>query len=111
MTEISAEERKKARDAIEAARQKLHALCQGERFRMSVPVQPDDTDEVIGRGLDAGRDALVALEAVEARVEDVYKSCLPAAGDDPDTFEKWESRRDYIRSKLGQLLLDLRPSG
>lgn len=37
-----------ADEVIEAATVKLKALCQGERWRMSVPVQDDDSDIALG---------------------------------------------------------------
>lgn len=39
-----------------------------------------------------------------AGVKNAYKSCLPPAGDNDDTPEKWQSRRDNIRFRLGRLM-------
>jgi hypothetical protein len=47
---------------IEKAWDELNALCQGKKFRMCIPVQPDDTDRVIGEGLRAGMDALEEIK-------------------------------------------------
>lgn len=49
------------------------------------------------------------LAAMFVIIEGAYKDCLPAAGDDLDTVGKWESRRDFIRFKLRQLLDEKTP--
>ena len=46
-----------ARRRHDAAREELSRLCHGGRFRMSIPVQPDDSDVILG-------DALQALKAL-----------------------------------------------
>ena len=46
-----------ARRRYDAASAELQRLCEGKRFRMSIPAQPDDSDVVLG-------DALQALKAL-----------------------------------------------
>jgi len=46
-----------ARRRHDAAREELSRLCRGGRFRMSIPVQPDDSDVILW-------DALQALKAL-----------------------------------------------
>jgi len=46
-----------ARRRYDAASAELQRLCEGKRFRMSIPVQPDDSDVILG-------DALQALKAL-----------------------------------------------
>lgn len=46
-----------ARRRYDAANAELQRLCEGKRFRMSIPVQPDDSDVVLW-------DALQALKAL-----------------------------------------------
>jgi hypothetical protein len=46
---------------IVAAQNELSALCEGKRFRMSIPVEDTDSDMVIG---DALRHALAFVRAV-----------------------------------------------
>lgn len=45
---------------IEAAQAELSALCHGKRFRMSIPVEAEDSDMVIG---DALRHSLAFVRA------------------------------------------------
>jgi hypothetical protein len=50
---------------VVAAQQEVYALCEGKhRWTMTVPVQPTDSDEVIG-------DALDGIERLVAVVEEV----------------------------------------
>lgn len=46
-----------ARRRHDAAREELSRLCHGGRFRMTIPVQPDDSDVILW-------DALQALKAL-----------------------------------------------
>jgi len=46
-----------ARRRHDAASAELQRLCEGKRFRMSIPAQPDDSDVILG-------DALQALKAL-----------------------------------------------
>ena len=46
-----------ARRRHDAASAELRRLCEGKRFRMSIPAQPDDSDVILG-------DALQALKAL-----------------------------------------------
>lgn len=41
---------------LQDAHDELSRLCKGKQFRMSIPVQHDDSDIVIGDGLRAGRE-------------------------------------------------------
>lgn len=49
---------------LDDAQKELSALCHGKRFRMTVPVQDDDSDMVIG---DALRHAEAFVKAVQQR--------------------------------------------
>jgi hypothetical protein len=46
--------------AIEKAEAKLDALCNGQRWRMSIPVRQDDPDIVIGQALMQAKAALLS---------------------------------------------------
>jgi hypothetical protein len=48
---------------IDAAQEELSALCKGKKFRMTIPVEHDDSDMVIG---DALRHAQAFVRAVKA---------------------------------------------
>ncbi len=54
---------------IEAAQKELSALCHGKRFMMSIPMQQDDPDIVIGAGLRVGKGALDSLDAERKRAD------------------------------------------
>ena len=51
-----------ARRRHDAASAELQRLCEGKRFRMSIPAQPDDSDVILG-------DALQALKALMAELD------------------------------------------
>lgn len=55
-----------AREA--AASEKLNALCNGERFRMSIPVSPTDADSVIGNALSDLRLAIAMVRERDAEI-------------------------------------------
>lgn len=54
---------------IEKAQDELAVLCKGKTFRMCIPVQPDDSDILIGVGLRAGLEAIEELKKAEAKIE------------------------------------------
>lgn len=58
---MSALDRPKIEDAervIKAAEEMLNALCHGKRFEMTIPVQENDADIVIGNALYIARELL-----------------------------------------------------
>jgi hypothetical protein len=58
---------------LRAARKELGEVCQSPRqfFRMTIPVQPDDTDMTIGAAFYDARASLDELEALRAKWESV----------------------------------------
>jgi hypothetical protein len=71
---------------IEKAHDELSKLCKGKQIRMCIPVQPDDTDMVIGDGLRAGREALKEIE--QLRAENVrLRDALKPFADIGDSFD------------------------
>ena len=79
---------------IERAFQMVSSLCLGrKRWVMSIPPQPDeDPDFVIGDGLIAGRDALKALAASEARVKKLEEALKETVDTLADMHEGDECR-------------------
>ena len=51
---------------LEAAQQEVFALCKGKQWRMTIPVQADDSDRCIMAALGDIRDLLALAEAVKA---------------------------------------------
>lgn len=82
--------------AIKARNEKAHhevsALCHGKRFRMCIPVQPDDSDIVLSEAL---RDSERMIEALELAYA---KGVLPiiVALRDTNMEELTIAVRDYI---------------
>jgi hypothetical protein len=58
---------------ISAAFEKIYALCRGEQWRMSVPVQDTDTDIVIMRGFDQALDEIARLQKRNDTLEAIVK--------------------------------------
>jgi hypothetical protein len=80
---------------IEAAHKELSALCHGKQFRMCIPVQPDDTDRVIGEGLRAG---MKALDEIERLLEDKHQRYL--------VFEKQRAKIGQLETRIAELEAD-----
>lgn len=63
-----------AEASIEAAEQEVFRLCRGPNraggrsFRMTIPVEPTDSDIVLINGLQAGREAVDALYGLRAAI-------------------------------------------
>lgn len=69
MTEISAEELGKMKERATAAQVELGRTCADNfTMRVHIPVQPDDTDEVIGLALSDGNRLIAAYEALQANL-------------------------------------------
>lgn len=56
-----------------AALEKIYALCRGEQWRMSVPVQEADSDITIIRGFDQALDEIARLQARNSQLEAIVK--------------------------------------
>ena len=69
------------REIIERAQREMWAICSGKRrWTMCVPVQADDSDEVIGAGLKTGLDAIATLDAARAELtalrNNMHEHCI-----------------------------------
>lgn len=53
------------RKQVEAAQRELAGLCNRKPFRMCIPVQPGDSDIVIGNGISAAYKALAEVERLQ----------------------------------------------
>jgi hypothetical protein len=75
--------------AIAAAQAELSALCRSvKRFEMHVPVDPEDTDVVIGEALRIGKRALMRVKELEAEL-----AVVKAEGQkDYDDMRKFQSK-------------------
>lgn len=84
-----------ARRRHDAAREELSRLCHGGRFHMSIPVQPDDSDVILG-------DALQALKALteghDLVPRDDTAELVEALAEPLRYFLEW---REEIESDLG----------
>jgi len=69
------------RRQLEAAQQEVFALCKGKRWRMTIPVQDDDSDRTLMASLGDVRDLLAVVEKA-VRVRDAFYA-LPDSADTP----------------------------
>jgi len=85
------------RRRLEAAQQEVFALCKGKHWRMTVPVQDDDSDRTLMASLGDLRDLLAVCEAAKVFLESCEQDEI---GD--GTLRGWWSERAY--DHLYQLL-------
>jgi gamma-glutamylcyclotransferase (GGCT)/AIG2-like uncharacterized protein YtfP len=83
------------RQQVGAAYDEINALCQGKHWRMSIPAQADDSDEVFGEVLRSAEGLIDEVERLRAE-----RAALPAA---PTGYRITYDPREVVSYRFGDL--------